>query len=146
MHIHVNNNILTPDFMYFALGDRRVPLLDSKLTTHMSIMHICNANGVSLPPMYVFAGKNLVHNMLEGSPAGTKHDDTHEGKNMKKSLMFNSISCLLGSILAFQKNGSFTTITFCDVIRHLLAHKTEGPALLILDGHNSHHDMDALDL
>jgi hypothetical protein len=48
--------------------------------------------------------------------------------------------------MAFQKNGSFTCVTFADVIRHLLAHKHDGPALLILDGHNSHHDVDALDL
>lgn len=53
-----------------------MPLIDAKLTAHMSIMHICNANGVSLPPMYVFAGAKLVHNMLEGSPEGTKHDNT----------------------------------------------------------------------
>ena len=52
----------------------------------------------------------------------------------------------VGALMAFQKNGSFTSVTFADVIRHLLAHKSPGPALLILDGHNSHHDIAALDL
>ena len=50
------------------------------------------------------------------------------------------------SLMSFQKNGSFTSVTFSDVIRHLIHHKVAGPALLILDGHNSHHDIDALDL
>jgi len=50
------------------------------------------------------------------------------------------------SVMAFQKNGSFTSVTFSDVIRHLIKYKERGPALLILDGHNSHHDIEALDL
>lgn len=63
-------------FIYFCLGDGRVPLLTSKLTSHMSILHMCNANGLSLPPMYVFSGKHLVNNMLEGAPDGTFHHNT----------------------------------------------------------------------
>jgi len=55
-------------FIYFCSGDGRVPLLNSKLTSHMSILHMCNANGTSLPPVYVFSGKNLINNMLEGAP------------------------------------------------------------------------------
>lgn len=60
--------------------------------------------------------------------------------------MFHVLPCSIGAVMAFQKNGSFTSVTFADVIRHLIAHKFDGPALLILDGHNSHHDTDALDL
>ena len=51
---------------------------------HVSIMHICNANGVSLPPLYVFSGCQLVHNMLDGAPPGT----IHTYKNTKKSCYF----------------------------------------------------------
>lgn len=36
----------------------------------MSILHMCNANAISLPPLYVFAGVKLIHNMLQGAPAG----------------------------------------------------------------------------
>lgn len=54
--------------------------------------------------------------------------------------------CWIGAVMAFQKNGSFTSGTFCDVIRHLIAYKLDGPALLLLDGHNSHHDIERLDL
>ena len=140
---HCAENKIMTLIWFLCLGDRRVPLLDSKITTHMSIMHICNANGISLPPMYVFAGKHLTRNMLEGAPPGTT---LAHAKMLVDSVKFYTLFLFSGSLLAFQTNGSFTTITFCDVIRHLLAHTTEGPALLILDGHNSHHDIDALDL
>ena len=53
---------------------------------------------------------------------------------------------ILGAAMAFQTNGSFTSVTFCDVIRHIIKYKHEGQALLILDGHNSHHDVDAISL
>jgi hypothetical protein len=109
-------------------------------------MHICNANGISLPPMYVFAGKNLVHNMLEGAPAGTKHITKCACKMLGNSVKLSPLYLFLGSVLAFQTNGSFTTITFCDVIRHIIKYKSEGQLLLILDGHNSHHDIEGLDL
>jgi hypothetical protein len=56
---------------FFGIGDGRVPLITSKLTSHMSILHMCNACGRTLPPMYVFSGKNLINNMLEGAPDGT---------------------------------------------------------------------------
>ena len=52
----------------------------------------------------------------------------------------------IGAVMAFQKNGSFTSVTFSDVVRHLIANKHDGAALLILDGHNSHHDIEALDV
>lgn len=37
---------------------------------HVSMMLICNANGVSLPPLYVFSGKILKENNLEDAPEG----------------------------------------------------------------------------
>ena len=48
--------------------------------------------------------------------------------------------------MALQINGSFTAATFCDVIRHIIMHTSSGKKLLILEGHASHHDVDALDL
>jgi hypothetical protein len=73
-------------FHIFCTGDGRVPLLSSKLTSHMSILHVCNANGVSLPPMYVFSGKNLVNHMLEGAPEG-QHNTPH----VCKKVLINSV-------------------------------------------------------
>jgi hypothetical protein len=48
--------------------------------------------------------------------------------------------------MTFQKNGSFTTDTFIDVINHLIMYTQPGKKLLILDGHSSHHSLKALDL
>lgn len=61
-------------------------------------------------------------------------------------LIFDCMHVFLGAAMAFQQNGSFTSVTFCDAIRHLAAHKHPGPALLILDGHSSHHELEALDM
>jgi len=52
----------------------------------------------------------------------------------------------LGSAMAFQQNGSFTGATFADCIRHFVAHTPPGRKLLIMDGHNSHHKVEGLDL
>lgn len=101
---------------------------------------------VSLPPIYVFSGQKLVKNMLEGAPDGKKSKIASVQKTVKKALFLMQYYVCIGAVMALQKNGSFTSETFCDVIRHLIAKKFDGPALLILDGHNSHHDITALDL
>ncbi len=62
--------MLVKYFFCFVPGQKRVAKKASKLPVHMSIMHMCNAVGTSLPPLYVFAGVNLLHNMLEGAPDG----------------------------------------------------------------------------
>ena len=59
---------------------------------------------------------------------------------------YDAMSCYVDAAMAFQSNGSFVSHLFIDVIRHLVKYKHVGPALLIIDGHNSHHDVDALDL
>ena len=81
--------------------------------------------------------------MLDGAPNGKKHKIACKQKKEQKPVSFMPNFVCIGAVMAFQKNGSFTTVTFCDVISHLIAHKHTGPALLILDGHNSHHDITA---
>lgn len=56
---------------------------------HVSMMHICNATGVSLPPIYVFAGVELIHNMLQDSPNGKTHQPPSQKMRM------NVASCWL---------------------------------------------------
>lgn len=68
------------------------------------------------------------------------------GKKIEKCHVLCVMSCFQGACMALQRNGSFTSHTFADVITHLLKKKYPGPALLIMDGHNSHHDIDALDM
>ena len=45
-----------------------------------------------------------------------------------------------------QESGYFTSNTFPDTIRHLMANSPAGKKLFIVDGHDSHLDVDALDL
>jgi hypothetical protein len=113
---------------------------------HVSMMHICNANGVSLPPLYIFSGVKLIHNMLKGAPEGINNKIHTKPTCIVVVMLVDCVFCFVGSAMAFQKNGSFTCSTFCDVIRHLTMHSPSGKKLLILDGHNSHHDVDALDM
>lgn len=54
----------------FGVSGNKLEKLITCVRGHVSIMHICNANAVSLPPLYVFSGVKLVHNMLEGAPTG----------------------------------------------------------------------------
>ena len=71
-------------------------------------------------------------------------------KTQKKVAIFADVCPpplpLLGSVCAFHTSGSFTGVTFADVIRHIIANTPQGKKLLIIDGHNSHHDVTALEL
>jgi hypothetical protein len=67
-------------------------------------------------------------------------------RRMQYWRVFNVMLCSPDSAMSFQKNGSFTSDTFCDVIRHLVRHTPSGQKLLIIDGHNSHHEVGALDM
>jgi hypothetical protein len=37
------------------------------------LMHICNATGASLPPLYVFEGKRRVVGLLNGAPPASAY-------------------------------------------------------------------------
>ena len=52
------------------LGSRRVAIRVSGYRSHMSMLHICCASGISLPPVYVFKGKRAPHLMLTGAAEG----------------------------------------------------------------------------
>ncbi len=110
------------------------------------MMPMANANGIALPPLYVFSGVKLIHNNLEGAPKGKHIMQTQNAKMHVNSGMLHVMPRPTDSAMSFQKNGSFTSDTFCDVIRHLVKHTPPGQKLLIIDGHNSHHEVDALDL
>uniref|UniRef100_A0A2H1VRL1 SFRICE_011313 n=1 Tax=Spodoptera frugiperda TaxID=7108 RepID=A0A2H1VRL1_SPOFR len=83
---------------------------------------IC-ASGQALPPALVFPRKNFKDIMLTGAPPGT-----------------------LG--LA-HPSGWMTSELFVDVMKHFIKHSAaspDNPALLILDNHESHLSIEALDL
>lgn len=66
--------------------------------------------------------------------------------HIQKKPAFNAPCHVSGSRFAMQDNGYFTSNTFPDTIRHLMANSLPGKKLFILDGHDSHLDVDALDL
>jgi hypothetical protein len=67
-------------------GRRNVHVKSTGYRQHMSIMHICNAAGISLPPLYIFQGKKTKKNLLYGAPTGTDalqfHGARHRGITM----------------------------------------------------------------
>lgn len=90
------------------------------LTTTCAI--IC-ASGQSLPPVVIFPRKNFKNYMIKGTPPGT-----------------------LGLATP---SGWMNTELFPEVIKHFIKHSTssiENPSLLILDNHESHLSIEALEL
>lgn len=84
---------------------------------------IINALGQALPPVMVFPRKNFQTHMLNGAPSGT-----------------------LGLATA---SGWMNTTLFVDVIKHFVKHTSasmDNPALLIMDNHESHLSIEALDI
>jgi hypothetical protein len=63
---------------------------------HYSVLHICTAAGLSMPPITVFQGERCRTEMLQGAPSGTKYQ--------------------------FQSNGYFINEFMPDVIRHIAEH------------------------
>lgn len=84
---------------------------------------IINALGQALPPAMVFPRKNFQPHMLHGAPTGT-----------------------LGLATP---SGWMNTEIFLDVMKHFVKHTSaskDNPALLIMDNHESHLSLEALDL
>ena len=108
-------------------------------------MHIGIADGRSLPPLYVFKGKTTNKNLLYGAPAGTEsHVVTCYAMSYMR-ILTRSMQCA-GSRFAMQESGYFTSNIFSDTIRHIIDYQPNGQKLLIVDGHDSHTDVDALDM
>ena len=127
------------------LGKTDVKTRVSGFRQHISIMHICCANGKTIPPLYVFTGKNTGKNLLYGAPEG-KYTTSEWKEKPGKNNVFHVIYHVLGSRFSMQESGYFTSKTFPDTIRHLMANSPPGKKLFILDGHDSHLDVDAFDL
>ena len=89
---------------------------------HVSILHIGNACGDSLPPVWIFKG--------------AAHDAD----------LADDFAQLCGnSVYGSQKNGYFTADHFFNVLQHFVRHAVSTrPLLLILDGATSHINEDSL--
>ena len=75
-----------------------------------------------------------------------QHPFTSHTRNAQKTHVFNVPYDVPGSRFSMQESGYFTSNTFPDTIRHLMEYSPPGKKLFILDGHDSHLDVDALDM
>lgn len=90
---------------------------------HVSILHIANASGHSLPPVWIFKG--------------AAHD---------ADLAADFAQFCGDSVYGTQKNGYFTQEHFLGVLEHIVRHAViTRPLLLILDGASSHIDEHSLE-
>ena len=89
---------------------------------HVSILHIANALGDSLPPVWIFKG--------------AAHDAD----------LANDFATFCGeAVYGSQKNGYFTTEHFLSVLQHFVRHAVSTrPLLFILDGASSHINEESL--
>jgi hypothetical protein len=95
----------------------RVYRKGSSYREHTSILHMANALGESVPPVFIFKGKKkidvqMVQQMAELAPS---------------------------SLYGVQENGYFTSINTSALLKHLDSHSTSPrPLLLIMDGAGGH--------
>lgn len=83
---------------------------------HVSILHIGNASGVSLPPVWIFKGA------------------AHDADLADDFAQFRG-----DSVYGSQKNGYFTAEHFLSVLEHFVRHAVSTrPLLFIMDGASSH--------
>jgi len=100
-------------------GSKRVPQLSSgEKGKTVSIMACCSVTGVFPPPFIIFKGKRRKEELADRLPPGTEFHMT--------------------------ESGYAQTATFRECVQFFSKHKSAGKSLLIMDGHTSHVDYEAL--
>lgn len=102
-------------------GSKRVPQMSTgEKGETVSVVACCSATGVFLPPLVIFKGIRRKEELADGLPPGTEFHMT--------------------------ESGYAQTETFRAFIEFICKHKPDGKSLLIMDGHRSHVDYDALSM
>lgn len=103
-------------------GQSHVLRINHCFTDRLSLLHICFANGTSLPPILTVKGKQMTDDMFDGLP-----DD---------------------SALIMTDSGYFTAANLLDVFKHIERHApphdASHPLVMFLDQCNCHMDLEAL--
>jgi hypothetical protein len=105
------------------IGARRVYRKSVGYHEHTSLLHIGNAVGTSLPPIWIFKGTKLDVNLAE------------------QMEQFSPLSTV-----GVQENGYFTAGHSLSVLEHFVKHAVKArPLLLIMDGASGHLDNTSID-
>jgi len=107
------------------INTARVYRKGSSYREHTSILHMANALGESVPPVFIFKAKKKIDTMVVQQLTDI---------------------CPL-ALYGIQENGYFTSINTTAILRHLDRHSTSSrPLLLIMDGAGGHLDMESAQL
>lgn len=96
-------------------GEKRVHIIAPEHAENVIVVGCGNALGQAVPPMVLFKGKRKKDDWIDGMPPGTAIEMTPKG--------------------------SMTTKTFVKWLDHFSKYKSDGHALLIMDGAASHLDI-----
>lgn len=119
--LQLNNR---PEYVVAEKGSKNVAAITSgEKGETISVIACCNAEGLFIPPMCIFKGKNKKNEYEDGMPPG-------------------SIVCMS------EKSAYINTSIFFNWLQNqFLPRKPQGPVVLILDGHSSHvSSVDVLEL
>lgn len=108
--------------------------LTGSFREHISIMHVCHADGVSLPPIFIFQGSWTPVDILAGAPEGSRVSMQESGYFEKPHLLavFEHIMTYVG------QHPDMYQIVGSD------GQSVQRELLLILDGATQHFDSAAL--
>jgi hypothetical protein len=88
---------------------------------HISVCPTISAAGIFIPPLFIYKGKRVINNLLEGAPPGT--------------------------VMGFTEKGYMEEKLFRQYLEHFIQSvPPTRPMLLILDGYSSHISLQNIDL
>lgn len=112
-----------PPKVFAKTGKKQVGTITSgERGSHVTVVCAVSATGHYIPPVFIFARKNLKHELLDGAP--------------------------VGSIGLVQEKGWMTGELFEKVLKHFVNHakpSVDDKILLIIDGHTSHKQLPVLE-
>lgn len=109
---------------YIVCSENSTPAITSSRTAITTILGCCNAIGTQIPPYFVFKGKRMRSELLEGASPGTQGTVTESG--WSNSTVF----------LEYLEN---------HFLKYVQRPSPDQPILLIFDGHKSHVSLPVID-
>lgn len=109
---------------YIICADSSIPAITSSRSCITTILGCCNAIGSQMPPYFVFKGKGMRSELLEGSSPGTQGTVTETG---------------------WSNSDVFLKYLDTHFLKFVQRPSEDHPLLLIFDGHKSHITIPVID-